>query len=267
MSRFISAIAIAAMFSGCSTQHRDLTPMMGKLDAAVNTHDVDAAMQFMAPDVVVHDPMGNMHNGTAAVRSWFEGMMPGFHVESWGIHQSGDTLMWSSRVTSDAFTRVGSPLEVQTMTVFSGDKIKFFQSQLTREARNKMTFAQFLDEVVGQKNVDAIDNFLSDQFAEHQVLPPGTPTGREGVKGYFRMIEAAFPDLKVTPIMYLADGDKVLAFTKWEGTNTGTFMGKPATNRRVSYNVMDVVTMLDGKATEHWGMDDNATMMHQLAGK
>jgi predicted ester cyclase len=153
------------------------------------------------------------------------------------------------------------------MAVFSGDKIKFFQSQMTPETMNKMKFAQFFDEVVKKKNVDAMDSFLSDQFAEHQVLPPGTPTGREGVKGYFRMMEEAFPDLKVTPIMYLADGDKVLAFTKWEGTNTGRFMGRPATNRRVSYNVMDVVTMVDGKATEHWGLDDNATMMQQLAGK
>jgi predicted ester cyclase len=268
MKRLICIMVIAGLYAGCSPPHRDLTPMTGKLDAAVNAHDVDAAMNFMANDVTASDPMGETHTGKDTVRAWFKGMMPGFHVESWGVHQSGDTLRWWSRASSDAFAQSGvNTLEVQTMAVFAGDKITYFQSRMTPETKNKMTFARFFEEVVAKKDVDAIDDFVSDQFVEHQVLPPGTPTGREGVKQYFKMMEEAFPDLKVTPIMYLADGDKVLAFTKWEGTNTGKFMGKPATRRKVSYNVMDVVTIADGKATEHWGVGDDATMMQQLAGK
>ncbi|MEO8168994.1 MAG: ester cyclase, partial [bacterium] len=109
--------------------------------------------------------------------------------------------------------------------------------------------------------------FLSEDFVDHQPLPPNVPKGREGVKTYFKMMEDAFPDLTVTPIAYLADGDKVIAFTQWEGTNKGSFMGKPATNRKVSYQVMDLITLKNGKATEHWGVDDQAGMMRQMMGK
>ena len=63
MKRLICIMAIAGLYAGCSPQPRDLTAMTGKLDAAVNAHDVDAAMNFMANNATVSDPMGGMHTG------------------------------------------------------------------------------------------------------------------------------------------------------------------------------------------------------------
>lgn len=268
MKHFSAVIAICAVLAGCAQPPRDLRPMQQQLDDAANAHDMDAVMKLVADDGAVKDPMGEMHNGKDAIRTWMQSLMPGFRVESKNIRQSGDTLMWESTIWADAFAQTGvNPVGATTMAVFSGDRIKFFNPVLNAETQGKMKFAQFYVDVVEKKNVDAIDNYIADQFTEHQMLPPGMPSGREGVKAYFRMMEEGFPDLKVTPVMFLADGNRVLAYTKWEGTNSGRFMGKPATNRKVSFDVMDIIAISDGKATEHWGLGDSEAMMRQLAGK
>jgi predicted ester cyclase len=53
--------------------------------------------------------------------------------------------------------------------------------------------------------------------------------------------------------LLLAEGNLVFVAATWEGTNKGRFMGKPATNKKTSWPVADVIRIVDGKATEHWG--------------
>jgi predicted ester cyclase len=119
-----------------------------------------------------------------------------------------------------------------------------------------MLFSQFNEEVVNGNNIAAIDKYISPDFVEHEILPPGTPAGRDGVKAFFTMLHEAFPDLHSTPLVVMGDGDKVLFASKWEGTNTGKFMGKPATHKKFSWTVADVIRLANGKAMEHWGWDD-----------
>jgi predicted ester cyclase len=73
------------------------------------------------------------------------------------------------------------------------------------------------------------------------------------VKAYFKMVREAYPDLHATPTLLLAEGNLVFVAATWEGTNKGRFMGKPATNKKTSWPVADVIRIVDGKATEHWG--------------
>jgi predicted ester cyclase len=98
-------------------------------------------------------------------------------------------------------------------------------------------------------------------MVEHEILPPGIPKGRDGVKALFKMLQVAFPDLHGTPVVVMADGDKVLITATWEGTNKGKFMGKPASNKKYSWTVADLIRLADGKAVEHWGWDDMAERM------
>ncbi len=37
--------------------------------------------------------------------------------------------------------------------------------------------------------------------------------------------------------------------------------GKPATNKKYSWTVADLIRLADGKAVEHWGWDDMAERM------
>jgi predicted ester cyclase len=265
----ISVFFVACLvLAGCAGGNRDLVPLGKQLDAFVNAHNVDGFAGLLADDVVVKAPDGSMYKGRDSAKVWVGSMMAGFHVDSRGWQQSGDTLSWMSTVHSDAFAAMGiNPIKANTFAVFSGDKVRYFQADLDRETAGKMRFLQFYAEVVNGGNIDAIDKYVSEDIIEHQGLPPGTPKGRDGVKAYFKMIREAYPDLHGTPTLILADGDKVLVYANWEGTNTGKFMGKPATNKKAVWGEVDVIRLVNGVAIEHWGWEDKTGAVPQPAGK
>lgn len=129
---------------------------------------------------------------------------------------------------------------------------------------NKALMQRFIDEVVNAKNLALADELLSEDFVEHEELP-GLEPGREGVKQFFGMMQAAFPDLRFTVQHLLADGDMVVAHSAVTGTHTGAdFMGIPATGKPVELAVIDLVQFRDGVGIAHWGVADMATMFQQL---
>jgi steroid delta-isomerase-like uncharacterized protein len=78
------------------------------------------------------------------------------------------------------------------------------------------------------------------------------------------MLRSAFPDFKATIEDILADGDKVVIRMTWTGTHKDEFMGIPATGKRMSIGVIDIIRVANGKGTEHWGQMDAMGMMQQL---
>ena len=50
----------------------------------------------------------------------------------------------------------------------------------------------------------------------------------------------------------------------WSGTHRGEFMGVPATGKRVSIGVIDIIRVSGGKLVEHWGQMDSMGMMQQI---
>jgi steroid delta-isomerase-like uncharacterized protein len=129
---------------------------------------------------------------------------------------------------------------------------------------NKTAFTRFVTEVMNKGDMAVADELLAPDFVEHEEMPPGMPGGRDGCKQFFVMFRKAFPDLKVTIDDMIAEGDKVVLRATWHGTNTGEFMGMPATGKTVDYQAIDIVRMKDGKAVEHWGVDDRLGMMQQM---
>lgn len=130
--------------------------------------------------------------------------------------------------------------------------------------QNKALFHRFVEEVFNKGNMGTIDEFLAPNFVEREVLPPGTPSGREGVKLLTTMFRTAFPDFHVSIDDLIAEGDKIVARTTWTGTQTGEFMGIPPSGKRVSFDVIDIIRVSDGKCVEHWGVMDSSAMMQQL---
>ena len=121
-----------------------------------------------------------------------------------------------------------------------------------------------LYDLINVGDVDGFDEVLAADFVEHEQTPGLAPT-REGVKEFFRMYLAAFPDLRFDPEDVLSSGDKVVARTKATGTHEGEFMGMPPTGKRVDVQLIDIVRFGDdGLAHEHWGVFDALAMMQQL---
>ncbi len=269
MGRTILGVAVISLvITGCGREHHNLTPVAKQLDAYGNAHDLNGFSSLLTDDVVIKGPDGSMHTGKDSARAWMAPYLPGFHVESYGWDHAGDTLKWTSTVHSDAFARMGlNPMKLNTMAVFSGDKVRYFASAPTQETANKMRFLQFYAVVINGRQIDSIDDFLADDFVDHGFGPPNFPKGKAGVKVFFKMISEAFPDLHVTPNLTLDDGEYAFIAATWEGTNKGKFMGMPATNKAMTWTGGDVVRIVNGKATEHWGWDDMAARIAMAHGK
>ena len=130
--------------------------------------------------------------------------------------------------------------------------------------QNKATFRRMVDEVFNRGNLDLIDEILTSNFAEREELPPGFPSGGEGVKQLTKVLRSAFPDFKATIEDMIAEGDKVVVRMTWKGTHQGEFLGVPPTGKRVSFGVIDIVRFEGGKFAEHWGLWDSTKMMQQI---
>lgn len=119
-------------------------------------------------------------------------------------------------------------------------------------------------DLINAHDIDAFGEVLADDFVEHEELPGGAPT-RDGVKDFFRMQIAAFPDMAMTVEDVIDGGDTLVARVRFTGTHDGEFMGMPPTGRAVDVNVIDIMRFGDdGLVHEHWGVFDAMGMMQQL---
>jgi len=119
-------------------------------------------------------------------------------------------------------------------------------------------------ELINAGDIGAFSEHLADDFVEHEVTPGLAPT-KEGVKQFFRLQLAAFPDVHMAAEDVFASGTKVVARVRYTGTNRGEFMGMPATGKRVDVQLIDMFLFGDdGRAREHWGVIDSLAMMQQL---
>ncbi len=119
-------------------------------------------------------------------------------------------------------------------------------------------------ELLSAGDLEGFGDLLSDDFVEHEETPGLDPT-KDGVKEFFRMFIAAFPDLTMTPLDVLPSGDKIAVRTQATGTNSGEFMGMPATGKSIDVQLIDIMRFGDdGLIHEHWGVFDTMGMMQQL---
>jgi steroid delta-isomerase-like uncharacterized protein len=124
--------------------------------------------------------------------------------------------------------------------------------------------ARRLYDLINSGDIDGFAAHLADDFVEHEVTPGLAPT-KDGVKDFFRMQLAAFPDLRMQAEDIVANDDKVVARVRLSGTNRGAFMGMPATGRSVDVQLIDMFLFgNDGLVREHWGVLDALSMMQQL---
>jgi steroid delta-isomerase-like uncharacterized protein len=121
-----------------------------------------------------------------------------------------------------------------------------------------------LYELLSAGDIDGFGDLVAEDFVEHEETPGLEPT-KEGVKQFFRMYRAAFPDLRMEAQDILVSGDKVVARVRGTGTHQGEFMGMPATGKNVDVQLIDIIRFGDdGLAREHWGVFDALAMMQQL---
>lgn len=108
-------VVLTILLSACGSQSpNDPAAVMDAYTAAINAHDVEAALQYVADDAVYERPTGQF-TGKAEVRSFIEGLIAqNVQVELIGERMvDGEKVTWQSQVTlTDPQNPGGPPLVI-----------------------------------------------------------------------------------------------------------------------------------------------------------
>jgi predicted ester cyclase len=88
--------------------------------------------------------------------------------------------------------------------------------------------------------------------------------GIESFKGVIKMFRRAFPDVHVTVIDNIAEGDKVVHQWVMAATHQGEFMGIHPTGKRLTWTGITIVRFANGKIVERWANVDVLGILQQL---
>jgi steroid delta-isomerase-like uncharacterized protein len=118
-------------------------------------------------------------------------------------------------------------------------------------------------EAFNRGDLEALDELVAPDLVTNSQAP-GLPQGLEGGKMAHRGTLAAFPDLHYETHELIAEGDTVVQRFTITGTHRGPFMGLPATGRPIRFSGVSFFRVRGGKIVEHWGIQDQFTLMIQL---
>ena len=129
------------------------------------------------------------------------------------------------------------------------------------------------NKAVSRRWIDAFN--ARDDAAQADVLGPGyighapaslepSPLDPEAWASFLAGFVEGFPDLELTIEDTVAEGDLVAQRITFNGTHTGVFQGLPPTNKRVTFNGLELNRFEDGRVAEHWFQLDALGLLQQL---
>lgn len=119
------------------------------------------------------------------------------------------------------------------------------------------------EEVQGGGDWELFDELFADDFYDHTPQPGGS-RDKAGVLVLYKRLREAFPDFTPEIHWQRADGDVVTTFKTYHGTHQGDFLGIPGTGKKVSFETVDAMRVVDGRITEHWGVANLYSVMQQI---
>ncbi len=130
--------------------------------------------------------------------------------------------------------------------------------------RNKELALSANEEIWNRGNFDILEEMFSEDFVEH-FLPFGTRTeGLEALRVNLMAHREAFPDWKEVVDLIVSEGDYVVLQFTSTGTNMGSFMGRPATGKKIHISEVTILKIIDHKIVEQWLLPDIMSLYQQL---
>lgn len=120
-----------------------------------------------------------------------------------------------------------------------------------------------IEEIQNNKNIDLMDEIFSETFVNHTPAS-NIPNDRNGMRQIFTMTHNAFPDGIITVDDQISDGKRVWTRKSFKGTHTGTFGNVEPSGKVITYQIIDILTIEDGKITEHWSVLDRLDLFQKL---
>lgn len=112
-------------------------------------------------------------------------------------------------------------------------------------------------------NFEAYFAYYDESVVTHG-YPPDLPANLDGLKAFYAMLFAAFPDAKVEFDDIVSEGEKIAIRYTFYATHRGDFMGVSPTEKEVSISGITILRILGGKIVERSQSADLMGLMQQL---
>ena len=105
------------------------------------------------------------------------------------------------------------------------------------------------------------DKYFAPGYVLHDTLGD---QNKEQAMQFFFGVWSACPDFNYSLDDMVAESDAVAIRFTMRFTHTGTFMGVPATGKKVAFSAVQINKVLNGQISETWQLADNLGLMTQL---
>lgn len=129
--------------------------------------------------------------------------------------------------------------------------------------QNKSIVRRLLEQSWGQGDLGVLREVVSQDFCDENPAP-GQPCGYEGQEWAVRTFRTGLSNISLRVDDLVGQGDRVVDRWTFSATQTGEFMGIPATGRKFTLTGMDECRLENGKIAQLWHVEDILGMMRQL---
>ena len=136
------------------------------------------------------------------------------------------------------------------------------ESVTTNLETEKALVRRFIDEIFVVGRPAAVDELIAPHAVFHTYPFGDDPRG--GMRAAMGRMSAALSDVVFTVHELIAEGDLVCARLTTSATQTGPFMGMPATGRHYEIEELHLFRVRNSQVVEHWHQFDQMGLMHQL---
>jgi steroid delta-isomerase-like uncharacterized protein len=127
---------------------------------------------------------------------------------------------------------------------------------------NKTLVREFVKRIFVDRDLDAIDELVTDDFVDH--VPLDSPGGPAGFRASMEKLFASFPDLTTKIEDVMGEGQRMVVRISMTGTQRGEFERIPPTNKRIEVFGLETLDVRDGKIAQRWMFRDEMAILHQL---
>ena len=125
----------------------------------------------------------------------------------------------------------------------------------------KARMVDFRRRLYVDRDLGAVVDYIHPDFKSHIAL---VAPGIAGYKAFAAGFHHGMPDLHPDIRHVLAEDDRVVTFIHWQATHTGTFLGVPATGKKITFETADIYRAHDGLFVEHWDVVDRLSVASTL---
>lgn len=132
----------------------------------------------------------------------------------------------------------------------------------------KQVMKRFVEELWNERRLDVADAIFAENCVTHQLQSgapaDAAPRGPQEIKEHVAGWIASLPDLRFSIEQMLSEGDRVVMQLLMEGTHQGTWLGIPASGKKMQIMMFTVHRVVQGKIVEDWVLVEALGVFQQL---